>query len=175
MPRADAERNRARLLEVAEEIFADRGTTVATEEIARAAGVGIGTLFRHFPTKEALLQEVYLARLRRLTEDARGAMTLAAFLRHAVEQARVKNAFAEALSAAGIDPVGAASDVHRDLLQAVEAMLQRDQNSDLVRPELRVPDIIALLAGASRAAEVSPESRDRILDVVIDGLRVSPR
>ncbi|GIE86364.1 TetR/AcrR family transcriptional regulator [Actinoplanes regularis] len=171
MPRADAQRNRARLLEVAEAIFAERGTTVATEEIARAAGVGIGTLFRHFPTKEALLREVYLARLRRLTEDAAGSMTLAAFLRHAVEQSRVKNAFAEALTAAGVDPLGAAAEIHRELLTALETMLHRDQAAGTVRPELRVGDIIGLLAGTSRAVEVAPDSRDRILDVVLSGLR----
>lgn len=68
--RADARRNRARLLDVAEAVFAEHGVTVSTEEIARTAGVGIGTVFRHFPSKEALLEAVYVARLRRLADDA---------------------------------------------------------------------------------------------------------
>ncbi|WIM93770.1 helix-turn-helix domain-containing protein [Actinoplanes oblitus] len=171
MPRADAQRNRARLLEVAEEVFAERGTTVATEEIARAAGVGIGTLFRHFPTKEALLQAVYLARLRRLTDDAATSPSLTDWIRHAVEQSRVKNAFAEALTEAGIDPRGAAAEVHRDLLAAIDTMLRRDQSAGTVRPDLQVPDVIALLAGASRAVEVSPTSQSQVLNVLFAGLR----
>src|SRR5579859_7375871 len=69
--RADARRNRDRLLAVAEDIFARRGLVASTDDIARAAGVGIGTLFRHFPTKEALLEAVFVARLQHLTEDAR--------------------------------------------------------------------------------------------------------
>ncbi|BCJ40333.1 TetR family transcriptional regulator [Actinoplanes ianthinogenes] len=171
MPRADAQRNRARLLEVAEEVFAERGATVATEEIARAAGVGIGTLFRHFPTKEALLQEVYLARLRRLTDDAATAPTLADWIRRAVEQSRVKNAFADALTEAGVDPRGVAADVHRDLLAAIGTLLRRDQSTGAVRPDLRVPDIVGLLAGASRAVEVAPDSQSRILEVLFAGLK----
>ena len=69
--RADARRNRARLLEVADRVFTERGVGAPTEEVARAAGVGIGTVFRHFPTKEALLEAVYVARLRRLKTDDR--------------------------------------------------------------------------------------------------------
>src|SRR4051812_5490623 len=69
-PRADALRNRARVLTAAEAVFAARGTSASTEEVAREAGVGIGTVFRHFPTKEALLEAVYVARLRRLAEEA---------------------------------------------------------------------------------------------------------
>ncbi|GAA4586435.1 AcrR family transcriptional regulator [Actinoplanes octamycinicus] len=171
MPRADAQRNRARLLQVAEEVFAERGPAVATEEIARAAGVGIGTLFRHFPTKEALLQEVYLTRLRRLADDAAASPTLAGWIRRAVEQSRVKNAFADALTEAGLDPRGVAGDVHRDLLAAIDTMLRRDQSAGAVRADLRVPDVIALLAGASRAVEVSPDSQSRVLDVLFTGLK----
>jgi AcrR family transcriptional regulator len=67
--RADARRNQARVLETAEAVFAAKGTAASTEEIARQAGVGIGTVFRHFPTKEALLEAVFVGRLRRLADE----------------------------------------------------------------------------------------------------------
>src|SRR5258708_17586261 len=69
-PRADAQRNRARLLDVAELVFATKGIGASTEEIAREAGVGIGTVFRHFPTKEALLEAVFIRRLQQLAARA---------------------------------------------------------------------------------------------------------
>src|ERR1700674_2193042 len=75
--RADARRNRARVLDAAEAIFADRGTSASTEEIAVRAGVGIGTLFRHFPTKEALLEAILMERVARLGEVARSLATAA--------------------------------------------------------------------------------------------------
>src|ERR1700680_1105959 len=68
--RADAQRNRARLLDVAEVVFASKGIAASTEEIAREAGVGIGTVFRHFPTKEALLEAVFVRRLEQLAAHA---------------------------------------------------------------------------------------------------------
>src|SRR4051812_21903805 len=99
MQRADARRNRARILEAAERILTERGPTAPTEEIAKAAGVGIGTLFRHFPTKEELLRGVFVGRLQKLADDARQladegdpGMALTTLIRQSVEQAEVKNA-----------------------------------------------------------------------------------
>ncbi|MEU9844544.1 helix-turn-helix domain-containing protein, partial [Actinomadura sp. NPDC048032] len=69
--RADALRNRAKVLAAAEEVFAVQGTSASTEEVARKAGVGIGTVFRHFPTKESLLEAVLVALLKRLAAEAR--------------------------------------------------------------------------------------------------------
>jgi AcrR family transcriptional regulator len=69
-PRADAERNRQRLLEAAKACFAESGAATSLEEIARAAGVGIGTLYRHFPTRDALVEQVYRDALDRLSADA---------------------------------------------------------------------------------------------------------
>ncbi len=108
--RADAARNRARVLDVATEVFTTRGVGVPTEEIARAAGVGVGTVFRHFPTKEALLEAVMVRRLEaiaamtaQLAAQADPAEAFFACFRLVVEQSAGKNEFAQALAAAGVD------------------------------------------------------------------------
>lgn len=179
--RADARRNRARILEAAEQVLVERGTTVSTEEIARAAGVGIGTVFRHFPTKEELLQGVFVARLHRLADDANklaagpdpGA-ALASFLRQAAEQGEVKNALAGLLTSAGVDVRTAAAQAHAEVTAALGALLRGAQASGAVREDLRVADLIGLLAGTSKAIEYAgPDAaaRERILAVILDGLR----
>jgi len=179
--RADARRNRARILDAAERVFADRGASASTEEIARAAEVGAGTLFRHFPTKEELLQAVFVGRMNRLAAEA-GALAraedagaaLSAFFRRAVEQADTKNAFAGMLASAGVDVHDATADARRDLRTALGALLAGAQDAGTARRELRVEDVIALLAGASRAVEYAgrdAHSRERILAVILDGIR----
>lgn len=183
--RADARRNRARILEAAERILSERGPTAPTEEIAKAAGVGIGTLFRHFPTKEELLRGVFVARLRKLAEDARRlagsgdpGTALTALMRQSVEQAEVKNALAGMLTEAGVDVHEATDEVRADLLAALGMLLTGAQRSGAVREDLRVQDVIGLLAGASRAVEYAgsdPAARDRILTVILDGLRPTNR
>ncbi len=175
--RADARRNRARLLEVADQVFTERGVGASTEEVARAAGVGIGTVFRHFPTKEALLAAVLAARLERL---AAGAEALAAdpdpgaaldqLVRLVVGHARAKNAYADAL---GGDISGVKEEVRGRLRDAVAALLERAQAAGAVRTELRPADLTALLVGASRAVENTADAaaRERVLAVVLAGLR----
>ena len=180
-PRADARRNHARILDAAEKVLVERGTTVSTEEIARAAGVGIGTVFRHFPTKEALVQGVFVARLRRLAEDAfrlaessDPGTALGSFLRQAVAQGEVKNALAAMLTSAGVDLHEAAGEAQREVRRALGTLLRSAQESGAVRRDLEVADLIGLLAGTSRAIEYAgPDTtaRDRILAVVLDGLR----
>ncbi|MBV1854757.1 TetR/AcrR family transcriptional regulator [Catellatospora tritici] len=177
--RADAARNRARLLEAAEQVFAERGTGAPVEEVARAAGVGVGTAFRHFPTKESLLSAVYLARLERLGDRAAGLAeaddpvgALRTFFAETVEQAASKNALAEALSAAGVDPRAAASATGARLREALGGLLHRAQQAG-VRPELTVADLMSLLIGASRAVEplaADPAARARVIGVILDGL-----
>ncbi|WP_030231154.1 TetR/AcrR family transcriptional regulator [Streptomyces sp. NRRL S-350] len=179
--RADAARNRARLLDVATEVFTVRGVGVPTEEIARAAGVGVGTLFRHFPTKEALLEAVMVRRLEtiaaRTAELAAGTEPGQAFFdcfRMVVEQSAGKQEFTRALAEAGVD-------VHASLHRSGELMRSRlstllaaAQRVGAVRPELGLPELIALLVGVGTATEqltADPQARERIFDVVFAGLR----
>jgi AcrR family transcriptional regulator len=176
--RADARRNHDRLLEVADAVFAERGVAATSDEIARAAGVGIGTVFRHFPTKEALLTAVYQARLQRLAARAAELATAddpgAAFFdyfRAVVEQSGQKAAIADALVEAGVDVRAEAGGFRfRD---AFEVLLRRAQAAGAVRGDIGVPELIALLVGASRAmeqAETEPV-RARTLAIVLDGLK----
>jgi AcrR family transcriptional regulator len=180
-PRADAVRNRAKVLEAAERVFAAKGDSASTEEIARAAEVGIGTVFRHFPTKEDLLQAVVVARMGRLADAAAElaesdpATGLETFIRQAVAQAESKNLLAGLLAASGRDVRDVTADPVRDLRAALAVLLRNAQQAGAARPELRAEDVIALLAGASRAAEIATTgpSRSRVLTVILDGIRVT--
>jgi AcrR family transcriptional regulator len=179
--RADALRNRERILAAAEEVFAARGTSVPTEEVARAAGVGNGTLFRHFPTKADLLEAVFVGRLRRLAGEAEqlsraddpGA-ALFAFFTRIVEQSRTKNAFADALVEVGVDVGTATADVGRELRGAFDLLLRRAQQAGAVRPDLGAQDLIGLVIGASRAVDhlaTDPQAQRHVITVILDGLR----
>jgi AcrR family transcriptional regulator len=178
--RADARRNRERLLEVADRVFTEHGVGASTEEVARAAGVGIGTVFRHFPTKEALLAAVLGERLARLAAAAEAlaaaedpGAALDDFVRLVVGHSRVKNAYGDALAAGGYDLSAIKADVGTRLRGALTVLLERAQAAGAVRAELRPPDLMALLVGASRAAEHTADdaARDRVLGVVLAGLR----
>ncbi|MEA2669270.1 MAG: hypothetical protein QOJ33_2204 [Chloroflexota bacterium] len=179
--RADARRNRARLLQVADEVFAERGTGVSTEEIARQAGVGVGTVFRHFPTKEALLEAVFIGRLTRLGEQARAlsereepGAAFFAFFTLVVDQASSKNAFADALTTAGVNVQATASEVSGEFGAALIGLLHTAQRAGAVRPDIGVTELKAVLVGASRAVENvgdEPAIRARIITIMLDGLR----
>ncbi|MFF7753237.1 TetR/AcrR family transcriptional regulator [Streptomyces sp. NPDC007971] len=179
--RADAARNRAKLLDVATEVFATRGVGVPTEEIARAAGVGVGTLFRHFPTKEALLEAVMVRRLEaiavRTTQLAAESEPAEAFFRCfrlVIDQSEGKNEFARALAAAGVDAHAALQESSEVIRARLAGLLAGAQQAGAVRPELGLPELIALMVGTGAAMEhlgADPAARQRIFDVVFDGLR----
>ncbi|WP_204059691.1 helix-turn-helix domain-containing protein [Microbispora corallina] len=182
--RADARRNRARILEAAEAVFAAQGVSASTEDVARRAGVGIGTVFRHFPTKESLVEEVFLGRVRMLADKAAALSEADAgtaffrFFAYAVEQAATQNAYADVLAEAaatggtGGEEGAAPSAVGRELAAALAELLARAQRAGAVRADMGVAELVALLIGASRAAEhVGPEVRRHTLDIVFDGLR----
>jgi AcrR family transcriptional regulator len=127
--RADAALNRARILDAAEHVFAQHGAAASTELVAKHAGVGIGTIFRHFPTKEALLQELLRTRLAMLAAQAD---TLAPdedaifqFFARFVEQASRKQAVVATLARAGIDVQTLMADAGRQLRAAVTRLLMR--------------------------------------------------
>lgn len=179
--RADAARNRARLLDVATEVFTTRGVGVPTEEIARIAGVGVGTLFRHFPTKEALLEAVMVRRLEemaartaRLAAEAGPAEAFFACFRLLVEQSEGKNELAGALAAAGVDVHASLQGPTMEIQARLGDLLAGAQGAGAVRPDLGLPEFVALLAGTGRALEqlgAEPAPRERIFEVVFDGMR----
>ncbi len=178
--RADARTNRGRILDVAEEVFGAGGESASTEEVARRAGVGIATVFRHFPTKAALLQAVLVRRFDRLRERAEALLDAADpgaaffdFFGHLVADAATKIAIGEALLEAGGDSDGEAARASNGLRQAVGTLLRRAQHAGAVRADVELPEVYALLVGTSRAAahaHLDPEVKDRMLTIVFDGL-----
>ncbi|WP_245930105.1 TetR/AcrR family transcriptional regulator [Allonocardiopsis opalescens] len=178
-PRADARRNRARILAAAEELFEERGAAASTEEVARRAGVAAGTVFRHFPTKDALLGAIMKELMRRLAAEVdelveRGdpATALFAFFTRMAEQAAAKRGVVESLAAAGVD-IQLTRSV--DAFGAsVAALLDRAQRAGAVRPQVRPDEVTALLTGVCQGAlhgGWDADLRARTLELVFAGLR----
>lgn len=177
-PRRDAVTNRARVLDAAEAVFAEQGTDASTEVVAERAGVGVGTVFRHFPTKEVLVGAVLERVLGRSAEMTRAHLDDpdpgAAFfqvLRRIVDQAGLKKALMAGLStpyaeAAQRDWVG-------PLRDALAELLPRAQRAGAVRPDVEVAEVIAVIVAAARAAqhtEGDPVLQGRSVGVILDGL-----
>jgi len=181
--RADARRNRARVLEAAESVFAAKGTGAPTEEVARVAGVGIGTVFRHFPTKEALLEAVLFARLHRFVDEAEAVVAqnsadpgdaFFSFLTSWIEMSSAKNAYFEALTAAGVSVPRTKSVIGVRLLDALGVLLGRAQDAGAVRKDLVPNELITVIIGVAKAAEhAGPDARlrDHAIEILFDGLR----
>jgi AcrR family transcriptional regulator len=177
--RADAQRNRARILDAAEEIFAVEGIEVPVDLIAERAGVGVGTLYRHFPTKEKLCEAVLLDRLMALTADARAladaedpAGAFFGFLTHVVEEAAAKRDLMVAVMGAGVEFEETAAEVKEGLSDAIGVLLQRAQDNGAVRPDV-TPTAVMSLVGATCQASAhagGPPAED-LLTIVCDGLR----
>jgi AcrR family transcriptional regulator len=182
--RADARANRLRILDVAEEVFGKGGESASTDEVARLAGVGIATVFRHFPTKAALLEAVLARRFDRLREQAEVLVNAAdpgkaflSFFRHLVADAPAKIGIAEALLDAGGDGGGEAAQASTELRRAFGALLQRAQQAGVIRADVELPEVYALLVGVCPAAardHLGEEVTARVLTIVFDGLAPRP-
>ncbi|WP_242902246.1 TetR/AcrR family transcriptional regulator [Actinomadura terrae] len=178
--RADARDNRARILEVAEDVFARGGSAASTEEVARLAGVGIATVFRHFPTKRELLEAVLVKHFDGLCERARGLVeaddagaAFFDFFGRLVDDAAGKLAIIEAFTDAGGDAAGKAAQRPRELREAVGVLLVRAQEAGAVRADVRLEEVYALLVGIARAGahlHLDATVRARTLGIVFDGL-----
>ncbi len=177
--RADAQRNRARILDAAEVVFAAEGIEVPVDVIAEKAGVGVGTLYRHFPTKEKLCEAILLERLSALTLDAQSqadaedpAAAFFGFLNHIVEEVASKRDLLVAVMGAGLEFEQAASEVKEGLRQAVGVLLERAQSVGAVRRDVTADMILSLVSGTCQAAahtDVAPACD--LLGIVFDGLR----
>jgi AcrR family transcriptional regulator len=172
--RVDARANRVRILDVAEEVFGKGGESASTEEVARLAGVGIATVFRHFPTKAELLQAVLVRRFDRLREQAEALLdspdpAFFDFFRHLVADAATKIAIGGALADAGGDRDGEAARASSLLRQAVGALLRQAQQAGVVRDDVELPEVYALLVAAAHT-DVDDQVKARALAIVIDGL-----
>jgi AcrR family transcriptional regulator len=174
--RADARRNRARVLDVAEQTFAQRGLAVSVDEIARQAGVGVGTIYRHFPTKEALFGAIVVDRIQRLADEARELTdaddpgeAFFRFFSHVIEEAALNKALYEALSeAAGVETV--VGELGAQLTAAQGVLLERAQRAGAVREDVAAGDLKALVTGCV-AMESQGSAAGRMTAIVCDGLR----
>jgi AcrR family transcriptional regulator len=181
--RADARRNRARVLEVAAEVFATEGLSVPVHEIARRAGVGTGTVSRHFPTKEELFAAILLDRIQWLTAQAD---TLAAtqdaatafftFFATLIHEGAAHRGLAEALAGAGYDVETAAARAGHDVSGRLRTMLAHAQAAGAVRADIAYADVKALMAGclAREVDDADGAALHRLVTVVCDGLRARP-
>jgi AcrR family transcriptional regulator len=181
--RADARRNRERVLRTAQQVFAADGLGVSLDEIARRAGVGPGTVHRHFPAKEALYLAVAIDQLEQLAAEgkvlaATGDPATAFFtqLSRMVASGAENVAVKSALAAAEFDLRTAAPDVAVDLTNRVADLLGRAQAANAVRADVTVEEVMALVAGAFAAirhagAEASRQRSAHIAQLILDGLR----
>ncbi len=177
--RADAVRNRARVLEVAYETFAAEGLSVPIDEIARRAGVGAGTVYRHFPTKEDLFRAVVEDRIRgiigeghRLLAAADPADALFEFLRSmTLTWGATDRGLSEALAGVGIDVQRAMPEAEGEFFSMLGDLLRAAQKAGVVRRDVSVPDVKAILVGLQAMQSYNDESAKRLTDVVLDGLR----
>jgi AcrR family transcriptional regulator len=178
--RADAQRNRDRLLEVAVRAFSREGPDVTLDAIAKKAGVGIGTLYRHFPTREALIDAAYRNELARLCDSVDDLLhdippdkALRAWMDRFVDYMTTKRGMGDALRAliaSGGDPFSESRD---RLTVAVTILLQAAAAAGTLRPDVEPDDVLVSLSGLSLAT-ADPDRRDqagRLLDLLMDGLR----
>ena len=185
--RVDAQRNRDRILEAARALVAETGVDATMEDIARHAGVAVGTLYRHFPAKEDLVAAVVedsLAQMASLTEGALAAVHAGAppgaaigeLFREIAERHATDQAFKAAAGRLDVNAEIAAAAPGSPIARSVAAiseLLQRAQIAEQIRGDLTLADLGVLLA-AVPGAGVAPEQRARFVDIVIAGLAAPP-
>jgi AcrR family transcriptional regulator len=177
--RADARRNYEKILRAAGDAFNEHGTAASLEDIARRAGVGIGTLYRHFPTRQALLEATYIGEVEEMSAKAGELVdlepwdALATWLRSFVRFAATKRALADEM----LNTMDAEAPVfvacRTAITDAGDLLLQRAQASGDVREDTNISDVARMVAGIASIRTADPGQIDRILDLALDGLRPS--
>ena len=173
-PRADARRNRQRLLQAATDAFAAEGLSVPLDEIARRAGVGPGTLYRHFPTKEVLFEAVLHHRLQRLADHARAlrhaadpATALLDFIDLLIAEAAPKRDLVDALASDGAELNATLTTTAAHLRGEIGHLLTRAQHAGTIRADITTADLMALITGILLAlrprpgGQADPRTHDR--------------
>jgi AcrR family transcriptional regulator len=178
--RADARRNYDKVLAAARESFAEGGESTALEEIARRAGVGIGTLYRHFPTRQALVEALYLDEVDEVSRSAAqfdGAdpwEALNGWLERFIAYVATKRALAhELLNYLGPD-ASLFQASRASLFAAGEPLLERAQQAGAVREDATIAEVIQMVIGIAKIPTGDPAQTERILRLALDGLRYRP-
>jgi len=182
-PRADAERNRLRILEAARELFTERGDEVQLPEVARAAGVGVGTVYRHFASQRELVEAAAELRFAEIAEfagtvclaEAEPGQGLARYLHHVGEVLATDRGLSAAVEAArgtaGSEPRG---DARRRLESAVAALIERDRSAGTLRADCTVGDVYLLVGALSATIRTGSGDWRRLLEIALAGLAARP-
>ena len=175
--RADARRNYDKLIEAARAAVPETGADASLEDIARRTDVGIGTLYRHFPTRQALLEATYLEEVEALCATAEELSdlepwdALVAWLRRFAEYASTKKALStELLATIGMQSTLFA-DCHTAIFAAGGPLLERAQAAGVVRPDVTANEALRLVSGVLMVRSAEPDEVNRLLDLAMDGLR----
>ena len=180
--RADAQRNYDKVLAAAREAFAEGGESTSLEEIARRAGVGIGTLYRNFPNRQALLEALYVGEVEqicRLAADLDDAAdpweALSSWFERFVGYIATKQALASELFNYLDKDAPLFMSCRKLLFAAGEPLLKRAQESGAVRPDVTIGDVIQMVVGIAKIPTSEPGQAEHIVRVALDGLRYRPQ
>jgi AcrR family transcriptional regulator len=179
-PRADAQRNRERILEVAKQVFTRRGAEASMDDIAKRAKIGPGTLYRHFPTRDDLLAAVYISEVEKLAEAQRKfsaelppVEALRAWMLVFIDYIAAKKIIAPALNAMAGGPSRVFQQTNRLMEEAANALASRAVASRDLRPDVDPMDMLRAIYGVSSAGSTDdwPAKARRFVDILIQGSR----
>jgi AcrR family transcriptional regulator len=179
-PRADAQRNRERILEVAKLVFTRRGAEASMDEIAKRAKIGPGTLYRHFPTRDDLLAAVYISEVEKLAEAQRKfsaelppVEALRAWMLVFIDYIAAKKIIAPALNAMAGGPSRVFRQTNRLMEEAANALANRAVASGDLRPDVDPMDMLRAIYGVSSAGSTDdwPTKARRVVDILVQGSR----
>lgn len=175
--RADARRNYDKLLAAARDEFTARGSAGSLEEIARRAAVGVGTLYRHFPNRQQLLEAVYVEEVQNLcrsTEDFTDSdpwAALTGWLHRFIGYVATKHALADEMMTTMNKDAPVFRACHNAIFSAGEPLLEQAKRAGVVRTDVAFEDVMSLVGGITMMRNATPERMTRVLDVALDGLR----
>jgi len=179
--RADAQRNYDKLVAAAREAFTEADRSASLEDIARRAGVGIGTLYRNFPTRADLVEAVYVDEVEALARSADASAelepwdALTNWLQRFVGYVATKQALSEELFTIAQRDAAVFAGCRALLNTAGEPLLQRAQDAGIVRPDVTIEEVVRMVAGLAKIPSDDPAEIQRLLAVALDGLRYRPQ
>ncbi|HEY2201207.1 MAG TPA: TetR family transcriptional regulator [Solirubrobacteraceae bacterium] len=174
--RADARRNYERILTAARKAFAEGGESTSLEEIARQSGVGIGTLYRHFPSRQVLLETIYVNEVHEVCRSASQRdddpwNALSVWCQGLIGYLTTKRALAQELLKYLDEDAALFQECRRTVYAAGEPLLECAQEAGVVRPDVEFSDVLQMLAGISRMPANDPDQVEHVVQIALDGLR----
>jgi AcrR family transcriptional regulator len=178
--RADAQRNREQLITAARAAFTERGSAASLEDIARRAHVGVGTLYRHFPTRQALVESVYVGEVEALCRSASDEVdgtswdALVHWFNRFVDYVTTKRALVDEMMATIGQDAQIFRSCHDAITSAGQPLLDRAKQDGFVRDDVEFMDVIRMVSGITMIKNAAPDDIRRVLAMALDGLRYRP-